>query len=128
MQLAVSVQIYTRKHRWNTYQVMSDLRHFHHPSPTYYATTLRSCRGHWDNVSLGCHCHLGNIYQEWRAEGTACSHGTCTLVSCQRQAIVNTLTRAQGPKVHILERLVSRIGDEQVKMTQHAVQSTLTAR
>ena len=79
-----------------------------------------------DNVSLRCHCHLGNVYQ-WRAEGTACSDGTCTLVSCQRQAIVNTLTRAQGPKVHILERLVSRIGDEQVKMMQHVLQSTLTA-
>jgi len=82
----------------------------------------------WDNVLLRCHCHLGDVYLERRAEGTACSYGTYTLVSSQRQAIVNTLTSYQSTRTkgaHILERLViSRIGDEQVK----TMQSTPTAR
>jgi hypothetical protein len=54
----------------------------------------------WDNVSLRCHCHSGDVYREQHAEGTACSYGTYTLVSSQKQAIVNILTRGQGPKVH----------------------------
>ena len=95
MQLAVSFQICTRKAGWNTYQVMSDLRHFYHPSPTYYATILRSRRG--ITCRHGVIAIRGTFIGNGALKG---SYGTYTLVSSQRQAIVNTLTRAQGPKVH----------------------------